>query len=196
MSAEPGIKVVLVHGFLDTGWVFRRVKLRLERQGAVCFVPRLRPNDGRGGLAALADNLKRDIDLAFGTEAKIRIVAFSMGGLVSRHYLQVLGGATRCEKLFTISSPHHGTATARLYPSKGARDMRPGSAFLRRLQETEATLAKVQLVSYRTPMDLMILPATSSVWPRAVNLDFPVLLHPLMLSDEDVLGDVERRVLR
>jgi triacylglycerol lipase len=196
MSAEAGIKVVLVHGFLDTGWVFRRMKLRLERQGAVCFVPRLRPNDGRGGLAALADNLKRDIDLAFGTEAKIRIVAFSMGGLVSRHYLQVLGGATRCEKLFTISSPHHGTATARLYPSKGARDMRPGSAFLRRLQETEATLAKVQLVSYRTPMDLMILPATSSVWPRAVNLDFPVLLHPLMLSDEDVLGDVERRVLR
>lgn len=196
MSAGAGIKVVLVHGFLDTGWVFRRMKLRLERQGAVCFVPRLRPNDGRGGLAALADNLKRDIDLAFGTEAKIRIVAFSMGGLVSRHYLQVLGGATRCEKLFTISSPHHGTATARLYPSKGARDMRPGSAFLRRLQETEATLAKVQLVSYRTPMDLMILPATSSVWERAVNLDFPVLLHPLMLSDEDVLGDVERRVLR
>ncbi len=196
MSAEAGIKVVLVHGFLDTGWVFRRMKLRLERQGALCLVPRLRPNDGRGGLAALAENLRRDIDSAFGTEAKIRIVAFSMGGLVSRHYLQVLGGATRCEKLFTISSPHHGTATARLYPSKGARDMRPGSAFLRRLQETEATLAKVQLVSYRTPMDLMILPATSSVWPRAVNLDFPVLLHPLMLSDEDVLGDVERRVLR
>jgi triacylglycerol lipase len=196
MSAEAGIKVVLVHGFLDTGWVFRRMKLRLEREGAVCFVPRLRPNDGRGGLAALAENLRRDIDGAFGTEAKVRIVAFSMGGLVARHYLQVLGGAGRCEKLFTISSPHHGTATARLYPSKGARDMRPGSAFLRRLQDTEATLANIQLVSYHTPMDLMILPATSSVWERALNLDFPVLLHPLMLSDEDVLGDVERRVLR
>ena len=196
MSAGAGIKVVLVHGFLDTGWVFRRMKLRLERQGARCFVPRLRPNDGRGGLAALAENLRRDIDAAFGTEAKVRIVAFSMGGLVARHYLQVLGGGARCEKLFTISSPHHGTATARLYPGKGARDMRPGSAFLRSLQETEGALADVQLVSYRTPMDLMILPATSSVWERAVNLDFPVLLHPLMLSDEDVLGDVEYRVRR
>jgi triacylglycerol lipase len=196
MSIGPGIKVVLVHGFLDTGWVFRRMKLRLERQGAVCLVPRLRPNDGRGGLVALAENLKRDIDTAFGPSAKIRIVAFSMGGLVSRHYLQVLGGAGRCEKLFTISSPHHGTATARMYPSKGARDMRPGSAFLRRLHATEETLREVQLVSYRTPMDLMILPATSSVWPRALNLDFPVLLHPLMLSDEDVLSDVERRVMR
>ncbi|NBV53111.1 MAG: lipase [Verrucomicrobia bacterium] len=196
MSDAAGIKVVLVHGFLDTGWVFRRMKLRLERQGAVCLVPRLRPNDGRGGLVALAENLKRDIDTAFGPSAKIRIVAFSMGGLVSRHYLQVLGGAGRCEKLFTISSPHHGTATARMYPSKGARDMRPGSIFLRRLHATEETLREVQLVSYHTPMDLMILPATSSVWPRALNLDFPVLLHPLMLSDEDVLSDVERRVMR
>jgi triacylglycerol lipase len=196
MSDRAGIKVVLVHGFLDTGWVFRRMKLRLERQGAVCLVPRLRPNDGRGGLVALAENLKRDIDAAFGPSAQIRIVAFSMGGLVSRHYLQVLGGAGRCEKLFTISSPHHGTATARFYPSQGARDMRPGSAFLRRLHSTEETLRDVQLVSYHTPMDLMILPATSSVWPRALNLDFPVLLHPLMLSDEDVLSDVERRVIR
>ena len=196
MSVDPAIKVVLVHGFLDTGWVFRRMKLRLERQGAVCFVPRLRPNDGRGGLEALAANLKRDIDAAFGSSARIRIVAFSMGGLVSRHYLQLLGGAGRCEQLLTISSPHHGTATARLYPSKGARDMRPGSAFLRRLHATEATLRDVELISYRTPMDLMILPATSSVWAPALNLDFPVLLHPLMLSDEDVLGDVERRVLR
>ena len=74
--------------------------------------------------------------------------------------------------------------------------MRPGSAFLRQLQSTEGTLRGIQLVSYRTPMDLMIVPAVSSVWPRALNLDFPVLLHPLMLSDEDVLSDVERRVLR
>jgi triacylglycerol lipase len=196
MSSEPGIKVVLVHGFLDAGWVFRRMKLRLERQGAVCLVPRLRPNDGRGGLEALALNLKRDIDDAFGPSAKIRIVAFSMGGLVSRHYLQLLGGAGRCEKLFTISSPHHGTFTARFYPSKGARDMRPGSAFLRRLRATEETLRGIQLVSYHTPLDLMILPATSSEWAPALNLDFPVLLHPLMLSDNDVLSDVERRLTR
>ena len=123
------------------------------------------------------------------------MVAFSMGGLVARHYLQMLGGAARCDQLLTISSPHQGTQSAWLYPSKGARDMRPGSLFLRRLQATEEVLKGIQLVSYHTPLDLMILPATSSVWAPALNLDFPVLLHPLMLSDEDVLGDVERRVV-
>lgn len=194
MSAGSGIKVVLVHGFLDTGWVFRRMKARLERRGAVCLVPRLRPNDGRGGLAPLASRLKLDIDEAFGATAPIRVVAFSMGGLIARHYLQLLGGAARCDQLLTISSPHQGTRSAWLYPGKGARDMRPGSAFLACLRATEASLRDVELISYRTPLDLMILPSTSSIWAPALNLEFPVLLHPLMLSDEDVLGDVERRV--
>lgn len=196
MTAPAGIKVVLVHGFLDTGWVFRRMQLRLEREGASCLVPRLRPNDGRDGLGLLAASLKRDIDEAWGPDAKFRMVAFSMGGLVARHYLQILGGAARCEKLLTLSSPHRGTDSAWLYPGKGARDMRPGSAFLHQLQATEATLKGVELVSYHTPMDLMILPASSSVWSRAINLDFPVLLHPLMLSDSAVLDDVAVRVMR
>jgi hypothetical protein len=44
-------------------------------------------------------------------------------------------------------------------------------------------------------MDLVILPASSSIWERAENLQFPVLLHPLMLNDRQVLDDIERRLL-
>jgi triacylglycerol lipase len=51
------------------------------------------------------------------------------------------------------------------------------------------------VTSYRTPMDLIILPARNSVWERAENLEFPVLLHPLMLNDRQVLDDIERRLL-
>ena len=56
----------------------------------------------------------------------ISIVAFSMGGIVSRQYLQHLGGAARCENFITISSPHHGTALGWVYPTLGAAQMRPG----------------------------------------------------------------------
>jgi hypothetical protein len=49
------------------------------------------------------------------------------------------------------------------------------------------------VVSYRTPMDLIILPADSSIWKRAENLEFPVLLHPLMLDAKPVIQDIERR---
>lgn len=193
----PRVKrVVLVHGFLETGSAFKTLRNRLERRGFECYVPRLKPSDGRGGLGNLAANLKADINGKFGTEEPISIVAFSMGGLVSRHYLQDLGGATRCEKLITVSSPHHGTNAAWLYPTRGAEEMRPGSRFLSDLQDSQTRLGEMQVTSYRTPMDLIILPPTSSIWERAENLEFSVLMHPLMLSSNRVLVDIEQRLTR
>jgi triacylglycerol lipase len=186
--------VVLVHGFLETGGNFDTLRKRLQKQGYECLVPRLRPSDGRGGLEGLAEDLKRDIDGAFGPEEPISIIGFSMGGLVSRHYLQQLGGASRCEQLITVSSPHHGTRAAWFYPTKGAEQMRPGSAFLAMLAASDSMLGGIPVTSYHTPMDLIILPPASSVWSRAENLSFPVLLHPLMLSSGAVLRDIESRL--
>jgi len=187
--------IVLVHGFLRTGSSFTLLRKRLEKRGANCLIIRLRPSDGRGGLEKLALQLQQDIDTTFGPNQPISIVAFSMGGLVSRHYLQSLDGAKRCETFITVSSPHHGTHAAWLYPSKGAEQMRPGSQFLTDLTASEGNLAEIPITSYRTPMDLIILPPTSSVWKRAENLEFPVILHPLMLTSKTVLADIERRLL-
>jgi len=188
-------RVVLVHGFLETGASFNVLRKRLEKRGVECYIPRLHPSDGRGGLENIAARLKEDIDATFGPGEPISIVAFSMGGLVSRYYLQNLGGAARCENLITIASPHNGTEVARLYPSLGAEQMRPSSQFLADLHATQAKLGKMPVVSYRTPLDLVILPTDSSVWDRAENLSIPVLLHPLMLSSHCVLTDIERRLL-
>ena len=192
--AAPLGRVVLVHGFLETGSAFRSMKRHLHDMGYECLVPRLRPCDARDGLEQLSLSLKREIDNRFGEDQKFSIIAFSMGGLVSRHYLQELGGAARCERLFTISSPHHGTHAAWCYPGEGARQMRPGSEFLEKLSRSESALGDMPVVSYRTPMDLIILPAVSSVWQRAENLEFPVLLHPLMLDSKSVLDDIGRRL--
>jgi triacylglycerol lipase len=188
-------KTVLVHGFMDTGSIFRQLRRHLEAQGVHCLVPELNPSDGRGGLENLARRLKADIDAQYGPDAPISIVAFSMGGLVSRHYLQNLGGAARCERLLTVASPHHGTWAAWLYPSQGAGDMRPGSRFLDGLGKTENRLHRMAVVSYRTPLDLVIVPSTSSVWDRAENIAHPALLHPLMLNSSTVIEDIGRRIL-
>ena len=189
-------RVVLVHGFLETGSTFKMLRRRLEKCGCEVYVPRLCHTDARGGLANLAAHLKQDIDAKFGLTSPLSIVAFSMGGLVSREYLQNLGGAARCENFITISSPHHGTLAAWLYPTLGAKEMRPGSQFLADLRRTEERLGKIPVTSYRTPLDLIILPPTSSVWERAQNLEFPVILHPLMLTSDRVLTDVERRLVK
>ena len=80
-------------------------------------------------------------------------------------------------------------------PTKGAEQMRPGSQFLADLQGTEDRLGNMPVASYRTPMDLVILPPTRSIWQRADNLEFPVLMHPLMLTNGKVLAEIERRLL-
>lgn len=186
-------RVVMVHGIFEDGKAFSSLKSRFENHGIECYLPRLKPADGRGGLDKLAENLKQDINNEFGETDRIAVVAFSMGGLVSRHYLQKLGGAERCDAFVTISTPHHGTKAAYTYPTKGAQQMRPGSPFLHDLEETEDSLGDIPIVSYRTPMDLVILPADSSVWDRAENLSHNVALHPMMLHTRSVLDDIERR---
>ncbi|HEX7262418.1 MAG TPA: alpha/beta fold hydrolase, partial [Luteolibacter sp.] len=184
-----------VHGFMETGSTFKTLQQRLEKRGFECYAPRLLHTDGRGGLENLAAHLKQDIEAKFGQQQPISIVAFSMGGLVSRHYLQNLGGAARCKNLITVSSPHNGTKAAWIYPSQGAKEMRPGSSFLTKLHGTQDRLEKVQVASYRTPLDLVILPPTSSVWDRTENREYPVLLHPMMLTSRRVLDDIERRLI-
>ena len=188
-------KVVLVHGILEDGLAFNSLRSRLENHGIQCHVPKLEPNDARDGIDQLAESLKEGIDREFGPDERFAMVGFSMGGLVSRYYLQNLGGAERCDAFITVSSPHHGTNMAYAYPGKGARQMRPGSPFLKNLEETEHRLGDIPVVSHRTPMDLIILPTESSVWDRAENLSHPVILHPLMLYSKPVLDDIEKRMV-
>jgi triacylglycerol lipase len=178
----------------DNGKTCDPLKKRLEKRGFEVYVPKLLHCDGSGGLDLLAEHLKQDIDTRFGPEAPLSIVSFSMGGLVSRYYLQELGGADRCRNFITISTPHHGTKAALVFPSRGAIQMRPGSPFLTQLAATQGKLGDIPVTSYRTPMDLIILPSTSSVWDRAENLEYPVTGHLLMLTSPKVLNDVERRL--
>lgn len=186
--------VVLVHGIFDSPSCFNPLRKRLEALGIRCHAPQLTPRDGGSGLDQLAEDLKRGIDAEFGPRAKFAVIGYSMGGLVCRHYLQNLGGADRCAAFLTISSPHHGSNMAHLYPSRGAVQMRPGSEFLAGLKSTEHRLGRIPVVSYRTPLDLMILPSTSSIWDRAENVAVTVAMHPLMLHSDKVLTDIERRL--
>ncbi len=68
--------------------------------------------------------------------AEVDVVAVSMGGLVARYAAAEVEGKRRLRigRLLTISTPHRGAAMARVpWPDPLAIDMRPGSAFLRRL---------------------------------------------------------------
>ena len=66
-------------------------------------------------------------------DAKLVIIAHSMGGLISRYFIEVLGGwkITRC--LFTIGTPHRGSLKALDFAANGYRPV----AWGRKLPELE-----------------------------------------------------------
>jgi triacylglycerol lipase len=184
------MRVVLVHGIFDTGSKFKVLQPYLESRGHQCLAPSLTPNDGRDGLPALAEQLKGKIDAAFGPDAPFALVGFSMGGLVSRWYLQELGGHARVDRFVAISAPMQGTVWAYGYPGAGAKQMRPGSDFLARLGTTVDRLAHLELFAYWTPYDAVIVPQASADWDLADSRRIPALCHPCMLWHEALLAEL------
>jgi len=183
------MNIVLVHGFLSSGKIFNLMKKRFERKGFNCFAPTLKPIDGKYGLDDLANKLKDEIENYFGNESNLSLVGFSMGGIICRYYLQELNGFQRVNKFITISTPHHGSYLAYLYPNKGIKQLRPNSDFLKNLKSKESYLQEISLYSFRTPFDLMILPNTSSTWDIAINKKYYSFIHSFMLFNQRVIKD-------
>ncbi len=183
--------LVLIHGLDDTARLFRRMRAYLEERGWDPHVIELVPNDGSRGLDELARQVGAFASGAVGAAGKFSLVGFSMGGLVARYYVQRLDAAERVHRLVTISSPHRGTWTGYLRWNKGAAQMRPGSTFLKDLEADRDRLRRVRFTSIWTPLDLMILPAASSVMEEARMVRIPVPYHAGMVKDARVHRAVE-----
>lgn len=186
--------VVLVHGIDDTASKMARMQRFLEAEGWVAASISLSPNNGDAGLESLAEQLAEFIDETFGNQRFVDLIGFSMGGLVTRYYVQRLGGIHRVQRFLTISSPHHGTWVGYLRQNRGASQMRPSSHFLNELNQDVDMLDQLQFTSMWTPFDLMILPTTSSRLPVGDELQVPVLLHPWMVGDRRCLRAIAIRL--
>jgi triacylglycerol lipase len=193
-SAKDNARVVLVHGIFQQGRSFYFLKKELEKHGADCLVAQLKPADGRNGIESLAHQLKIKVEEKWDSNSKISVISHSMGGIVSRYYLQELGGHARCENFITMGTPHNGTITAYCCPGIGAKQMRPNSSFLQSLNISSHRLDKIKCVSYRTPLDLIILPSSSSIWNRAKNKKVWSLAHPLIMYHREVRKDLIRMI--
>ncbi len=179
--------LVLVHGIFDTGAIFAGMEGFFTERGVETYAPDLRPSSGAHGLETLALQLQRAVDARLPADQPFDLVGFSMGGLISRYYLQRLGGRERVRHFVAISVPQHGSLLAWLIPNRGCRQMRPGSRFLAELNRDVNDLAPIDILSLWTPYDLMIIPATRSALPLGKTLKLPVWRHDLMIKDRRVL---------
>ncbi len=192
----PRVNVVLVHGILDTGRKFDTLVAALENAGCRCLAPSLTPNDCRLGVRDLTTKLAARIDARFGRAEPFYLVGFSLGGLVTRDYVQNFADPRRVRGVFLISTPNHGTLWARLSPNPNMRQLAPGSDFLASLNDGAGMAAwrRVPVASYFTPLDLMIVPAGSSRWAVGVTRMVWCPAHPLMVRDRVVVADICLRI--
>lgn len=189
------VKVVLVHGIFDTGKSMLPVAGALEAAGHECFCPDLIPNDGAMGLDHLARQLARLVDDVIDGEDRFVLIGFSMGALVSRIYLQEHEGSRRVIGFYSISGPHRGSWTAWFGNGKGAEELKPGSALLKRLNDESERLLEIPIVCYWTPFDLMVFPPRTALWDRAEShVTIFVPAHPLMLRSRRLFRDLVRRI--
>ena len=183
MATKQQNPVLLVHGINDTGAVFNKMASYLREQGLSVHTVDLVPNNGAEVLDKLAQQVANYISTTFEAKQPFDLVGFSMGGLVSRYYIQRLGGINRVQRFITISSPHKGTIVAYGTWLAGAVQMRPNSDFINDLNSDVEMLKQLNFTSIWTPYDLMILPAESSQLGIDKEVILPVILHPLMLTD-------------
>ena len=188
VAPDPALPpVVLVHGIFSSGDDMERLARHLRSQAREVFQPTLTPNGGHAPIEDLARQLTQFI----GEKISLRrfdLIGFSMGGLISRFYLQRLGGLAKVNRFITMATPHHGTHMARLGSLPGWVQMRPGSAFLRDLASDADVLRAVAFTSLYTPLDAIIVPARSSEMSQAQNVRVWAAMHPSFI--------LERRYIR
>jgi triacylglycerol lipase len=182
--------VLLIHGIHDSAVSMRPLGQYLEKQGWQAHTLSLTPKNGQTGLPALARQVSDYVDKTFPNGQKIDLVGFSMGGIVCRYYLQRLKGTEHVDRFVSISAPNHGSWVAYLGQTEGCVQMRPGSEFLKELNTDTTALGEVQMTCLWTPLDLMILPSSSSRMPIGKEMRRWSLAHPLMILQPSRLKDV------
>jgi len=182
--------VLLIHGLRDTIAVYRQMTAHLSGLGWSVYSFDMVPNNGDFPLEKLAQQVADFVAKTFDPEQAIDIIGFSMGGIVSRYYIQRLGGIDRVQRFISICAPNNGTLTAYLSWRPGCIQMRTDSEFIRDLNRDATLLGRLNFTVIWTPYDLMIVPARSSQMPVGKEVIVPVYLHPWMLADPVALQAV------
>jgi triacylglycerol lipase len=178
------LPVLLVHGYLcNRGlWWWLRRGLR----GNHLEVATLNLEPPFASIDHFVGQLQQRIEalVAETGAARVALVTHSMGGLVARAYLQHHGTA-RVGKLVTIAAPHRGTEVARLGLGRNAREMEPGSIWLRRLDASETP--RIALATLWSRADEFVVPHDSAGLPGAPEHILPALGHIGLTWSAEVL---------
>jgi triacylglycerol lipase len=165
--------LILVHGYGCSRGVWWYLRRQFEAAGHVVATVSLVPP--YASIGKLVPQLARKIEEVCATTGadQVVLVAHSMGGLVCRSYLASHGNG-RVERLITIASPHSGSEIARIGIGQNAREMEPGSRWLKDLASSDIP---IRAISIRTPHDHYVMPQHNQRLPGALDIELDGIGH-------------------
>ena len=175
---NAGSFLPMIQAFEDAGWSRERL-----------YAMSLYPQSGEVPIEAMAFQVGHAAQgLRKRTHAdQVDVVAFSQGALSARYWLQFLGGHARVRRFISISGPHQGTCLAWLRGNPALEQMRPGSAFLRELNQAPQ-YGDTEVYSFWTPWDGIIVPSSSARLAGSHQRRFLVPFHFTMPADPAVIA--------
>lgn len=157
-----GTPIILVHGVVDNHTIFTLLRRALMRRGFGRTIS-LNYSPLTDDIRTVAKRLQRLVEAVCrdtGYE-RVHVIGHSMGGLISRYYVQRLGGDARVHTLVTLGTPHEGSAYAIAVPHNVARQLRPDSPIVQELREP-APGCRTRIVAFWSDLDQMIVPKRSA----------------------------------
>jgi pimeloyl-ACP methyl ester carboxylesterase len=188
--ALPGDDVVvLVHGTLATAGAWRPLRRKLAKlEGTHTAVFTYGPSSGVCRVAAMISSIVERLPPL----VRIHLVGHSLGGLAVRWFVQETPSDARVVQTISVAAPFSGARGARFFPGPAGRDMRAGSAILRRLAVT-AGVSDLPHLSILGSADTAVPYGTAfPVGEQALVQDAG---HNGLLFDEAVASRIIERIL-
>ncbi|HWL86417.1 MAG TPA: hypothetical protein VNO21_11475 [Polyangiaceae bacterium] len=182
--------VVLVHGFFASAGVFRPMRKYIEaetgaRVASFTHLPGVGVRRIALSLTKLVDRVPRGV--------RIHLVGHSLGGLVSRWYVEELGGHLRVAQTISLASPFGGARAAARFPYLVGADLHHSSEILRDMRTR--TPADVPHTSIVGTADKLVRPGEGA-FVRGEHIVLPGRGHNTLLYDAEVMNLIVGRIRR
>ena len=191
--------IFLIHGLWNNPKLFEKLLEKIKQEEYQLYRPHLPHKFGKTSISRLARDLDNKIEELVGREIDIDIVGFSMGGLISRVWLQNHNGFLRTKRFVSIGTPHLGTYTAQMIPSSfmpGIAEMKRGSSLLSQLNNDLTSLEMLECISFFTKWDLMSFPGWQARLPIGESYHLPVLTHKELITNTTSLDFLARKIFK
>jgi pimeloyl-ACP methyl ester carboxylesterase len=192
--------VLLVHGYGHNSSAWLMLRKALKRAGFTS-IHTMNYNPLAHDVPAIARQLSDRVEMLRGLTGcdKVNVVGHSLGGIVTRWYVQEMDGDLKVNTAITLASPHKGTLVAFAPLGKTAREIRPNSWLMRRLNGAVLP-THVRWVAFYGDTDALVQPISSGRIDvpalNARNVLIPAMGHMGMLLSGDVVNQVVEELLR